>query len=417
VDIPRPEFRQRRRLRRAAVASVAAALIGIAVIAISRLEPAVPTVSRDSVWVDTVREGEMLRQVRGNGTLVPREVRWITAQTAGRVERIVVRPGAAVEPDTVLIEMSNADLSQQTEDARLAFEAAQADMTDTELRLKSEQLDQRAALGVARAEYQGAELQAEAEKQLVDEGIVPAIQYKRSLIRAEQLKLRLDLSQERLDQFSASMDAQLLAQRARVDQARSAYERRIADVHSLHVKAGVAGVLQEMNVEEGQRIELGTNIARVARSDELLAELRVPETQARDVQIDQAVEVDTRNGIVEGRVVRVDPAVQAGTVRVAVELTGLMPRGARPDLSVDGTIEIERLSHTVFTGRPAYGQANSTISMFKLTDGGRSAMRVPVELGRSSVNAVEIVKGLVPGDEVILSDVSAWDDYDRIRLD
>jgi HlyD family secretion protein len=227
----------------------------------------------------------------------------------------------------------------------------------------------------------------------------------------------MDIEQERLGQFSASMDAQLAAQRARVDQARSAYERRIDDVHSLHVRAGLAGVLQEVNVEEGQRIERGTNIARVARPDELQAELRVPETQARDVQVDQAVKVDTRNGIIKGRVVRIDPAVQAGTVQVDVELAGPIPRGARPDLSVDGTIEIERLPHTVFTGRPAYGQASSTISMFKLTDNGRSAMRVPVEIGRSSVNAVEIVKGLVPGDEVILSDISAWDDYDRIRLD
>jgi HlyD family secretion protein len=416
VDIPRPEFKQRKRVRQAVMSGGAAVFIVAAAIDVSRLEPAAPTVARSSVWVDTVREGEMLRQVRGPGKLVPREVRWIAAQTAGRIERITVRPGAVVEPDTVLVEMSNPDLAQQAEEARLAFEAARADLTDTELRLKGEQLDQQSALGVARAEYEGARLQAEAEKQLADEGIVPAIQYKRSLLKVEQLKLRRDIEQERLAQFSASIDAQLAAQRARVDQADSAYERRIDDVDSLHVKAGFAGVMQEVNVEEGQQVELGTNIARVARPDELQAELRIPETQARDVQIDQAVEVDTRNGIIKGRVVRIDPAVQAGTVQVDVALAGSMPRGARPDLSVDGTIEIERLQHTVFTGRPAYGQANSTISMFKLTDDGRSAVRVPVELGRSSVNAVEIVKGLAPGDEVVLSDTSAWDHYDRIRL-
>ena len=417
MDIPRPEFRQRKRIRRALMGSCAALLIVAAAFGVFGLEPAVPTVPRSSVWVDTVRQGEMLRQVRGSGTLVPREVRWIAAQTAGRIERIIVRPGGTVEPDTVLIEMSNADLMQQSEEARLVLEAARADLIDTELRLKGQQLDQQSTLGAVRAEYEGAQLQAEAEKQLVDEGIVPVIQYKRSLIRAEELKLRKGIEQQRLDQFSALMDARFAAQRARVEQARSAYERRIGEIHSLHIKAGIAGVLQEVNVEEGQRIELGTNVARVARPDELQAELRVPETQARDVLIGQAVEVDTRNGIIQGRVVRIDPAVQAGTVQVDVELFGPMPRGARPDLSVDGAIEIERLPDAVFTGRPGYGQANSTISMFKLMDSGRYAMRVPVEIGRSSVNAVEIVKGLVPGEQVILSDISPWDDYDRIRLD
>jgi HlyD family secretion protein len=417
LDIPRPEFRQRKRIRRALMGSCAALLIVAAAFGVFGLESAVPAVPRSSVWVDTVRQGEMLRQVRGSGTLVPREVRWIAAQTAGRIERIIVRPGGTVEPDTVLIEMSNADLMQQSEEARLALEGARADSIDTEFRLKGQQLDQQSTLGAVRAEYEGAQLQAEAEKQLVDEGIVPVIQYKRSLIRAEELELRMGIEQQRLDQFSALMDARIAAQRARVAQARSAYERRIGEIHSLQVKAGIAGVLQEVNVEEGQRIELGTNVARVARPDELRAELRVPETQARDVLIGQAVEVDTRNGIIQGRVVRIDPAVQAGTVLVDVELFGPMPRGARPDLSVDGAIEIERLPNAVFTGRPGYGQANSTISMFKLMDSDRYAMRVSVEIGRSSVNAVEIVKGLVPGEQVILSDISPWDDYDRIRLD
>jgi HlyD family secretion protein len=233
---------------------------------------------------------------------------------------------------------------------------------------------------------------------------------------AEQQKLRLEIEEERLQQFSASMDAQVASARARVDQARNVYQRRVEQVESLQVRAGLAGVLQEVLVESGQRVTLGANIARVARPDDLQAELRIPETQARDVQLGQRVAVDTRNGIVEGQVARIDPAVQAGTVLVDVELTGQLPRGARPDLSVDGTIEIERLSQAVFTGRPAYGQPNTTISLFKVIDGGRYAVRVPVELGRTSVNAVEIVQGLAPGDEIILSDTSAWDDYDRIRL-
>jgi HlyD family secretion protein len=414
---PRPELRQRKRTRRAVIGSVVVACVVAAGYALSRLEPAAPTVSRASVWIDTVREGEMLRQVRGQGRLVPREIRWIAAQTAGRIDRIVVRPGAAVEPDTVLVEMSNPELEQQTEEARLASAAVEADYADAELKLKGEQLDQRAAVGVAKSEYEGARLQVEAEQQLVDEGIVPAIQYRRSVLSAEQFKLRVDIEQERLDQFSASMDAQLAAQQARVDQAHSAYNRHVEELRSLHVRAGVAGVLQEVKVEEGQRVELGTNIARVAQPDELQAELRIPETQARDVQLGQRVDVDTRNGVIEGRVSRIDPAVQSGTVQVDVELLGTLPRGARPDLSVDGTIEIERLPSVVFVGRPAYGQANSTISMFKVVDDGRAAVRVPVEVGRTSVNAVEVVKGLAPGDDVILSDVSAWADYDRLRLD
>lgn len=385
-------------------------------VGLAQLEPAAPTVARASVWVDTVREGEMLRQVRGPGVLAPREIRWIAAQTDGRVERIVVRPGAVVEPDTVVMEMSNPDLVQQTEEARYAVEAAEAEFTETELRLNSEQLDQRAEVAAARAEYESARLQAEAEKELSAKGIVAVVQYRRSELLAEQRRIRLEIEEERLQQFSASMKAQTASQRARLEQERNTYQRRLAQVDSLNVRAGIAGVLQQVPVEEGQRVTLGANIARVARPDDLQAELRIAETQARDVQIGQHVDVDTRNGIVEGRVIRIDPAVQAGTVQVDVELVGELPRGARPDLSVDGTIEIERLDNVVYTGRPAYGQSHSTVSLYKLTNEGRDAIRVPVQLGRSSVNSIEIVQGLVPGEQVILSDTSAWDDHERIRL-
>jgi HlyD family secretion protein len=417
MDIPRPEAKRKKRIRQAAYGGAAAVLVVLVTIVLARLEPAAPSVDGDTVWTDMVREGEMLRQVRGPGTLVPREIRWIAAQTEGRVERIVVRPGAVVEPDTVLVEMSNADLLQQTEEGRFALEAAKAEFTDTELRLKNQQLDQRAALGAARAEYEGARLQAEAEKDLADEGIVSMIDARRSELTAEQFKLRLEIEEERLAQFSATIEAQLALQRARFDQARNVYERRLAQVESLQVRAGLAGVLQQVQVEEGQQVPPGANIARVARPDDLMAELDIPETQARDVQLGQHVDVDTRNGVVAGRVIRIDPAVEAGTVQVDVELVGHLPRGARPDLSVDGTIEIERINQTVFVGRPAYGQPNTTIGLFKLVEDGRYAVRVPVELGRTSVNAVEIVQGLAPGDEVILSDTSAWEDYDRIRLD
>jgi HlyD family secretion protein len=416
MDIPRPELKRKKRIRQTAIAGGAGLLLVAVTVGLARLEPAAPSVARASVWVDTVREGEMLRQVRGPGTLVPREIRWIGAQTDGRVERVVVRPGAVVDPETVLVEMSNPDLMQQTEEAKYALDAAKAELAEMELQLRSEQLDQRAALAVARAEYESARLQAEAEGEVAAEGIVPVIQYKRSALLAEQLKIRMEIEQERLEQFSMSMEAQIAARNARLAAVQNAYQRRLEQVESLNVRAGLAGVVQEMLVENGQTVTLGVNIARVARPDDLQAELRVPETQARDVQLGQFVSVDTRNGVVDGRVIRIDPAVQAGTVQVDVELTGKLPRGARPDLSVDGTIEIERLPRVVFTGRPAYGQPNTTISLFKLVDAGRYAVRVPVELGSTSVNAVEIVQGLAPGDEVILSDTSAWDDNDRIRL-
>lgn len=417
MDIPRPDRKRKKRIRQALFTGVGVVLLAALTVGVSRLEPAAPRVDGASLWFGDVKRGEMLRQVRGPGVLAPREIRWIAAQTDGRVERILVRPGTAVEPDTVLVELSNPDLLRQAEEARYQLEAAKAELAEMELRLKSQELDQRSQLAVAQTEYESARLQAEANKQLVDEGVVSSIEYQRSELLARQQKIRMDIERERLEQFAASMAAQLAAQRARFDQVKNAYERRLELVDSLQVRAGIAGVLQEVQVEEGQRIALGTNIARVARPDDLQAELQIPETQARDVQIGQLVDVDTRNGVVDGRVIRIDPAARNGTVQVDVELLGELPRGARPQLSVDGTIEIERLEDVVYTGRPVYGQPNSTISLFKLVEDGRYAVRVPVEIGRTSVNQVEVVQGLVPGDRVVLSDTSAYDGYDRIRID
>ena len=382
-------------MRQAGFAAVGVLVIGVATLGLMRLEPAAPTVTRASVWIDSVRQGEMLREVRGPGTLVPRVIRWIGAQTEGRVERVIVRPGATVTADTVLVEMTNPEAIQEAEEARYAVVQAEAELSELRLTLENKQLDQKAAVAGAQAEYEGARLQAEAEK---DAGtVVPQIKYQRSELLAEQLKVKRDIEQERLNQFAASVEAQLAVTKAKVEQARNAYERKRVRVEALSVRAGIDGVVQEVMVEEGQRVLLGANIAR-------------------DVQLDELVKVDTRNGIVDGHVVRIDPAVQNGTVQVDVDLTGALPRGARPDLSVDGTIEIERLPSVVYTGRPAYGQPNSTVSLFKLVEDGRYAIRVPVELGRTSVNAVEILKGLSPGDQVILSDTSAWDDRERIRL-
>jgi HlyD family secretion protein len=416
MDIPRPEFRQKRRIRTLIYSSVAGVILVGGAIALSRLEPAAPSVPRESIWPGTVQRGEMLIQVRGTGNLVTREIRWIPAQTAGRVERIIVRPGTLVEPDTVIAEMSNSDLVQQTDEARFALEAVQADLVDTDLRLKSQQLDQRAAVGIASADYEGARLRAEADRELFEDGIVSAIDYRVSELTVEQLGIRLEIEEERLAQFSATMDAQLSGARARVDQARNLYQRRLDQVESLSVRAGVGGMLREIQVEEGQQVSLGSNIALVARPDDLMAELRISETQARDVQIGQHVDVDTRNGVVAGVVTRIDPAVQNGSVLVDVEFKETLPRGARPDQSVDGTILIEQLEDVVFMGRPTYGQQDATIEIFKMEPDGQHAVRVPVRLGRTSVSDVQIVQGLEPGDEVILSDTTNWESYDRIRL-
>ena len=414
MDIPRPENKRRKRTRQLLIGTGAVVLVLIVSIVVARLEPAAPSVTRASVWIDSVREGEMLRQVRGPGTLVPREIRWIAAQTGGRVERVIVKPGAVVQADTVLVEMTNPELLRETEEAKFALDAAQAEFDEMRLTLKSQQLDQRAALATARTDYEAARLQAEAERAAGD--VIPALTARRSELVAEQKKVRFEIETDRLAQFADTMKAQIASREAHVAQVRNAYERKQQQVDWLKVRAGSPGVVQQMLAEDGQTLTLGQNIARVARPDDLRAEISIPETQARDVQVGQTVSIDTRNGIVPGQVVRIDPAVQQGTVQVDVDLTGPLPQGARPDLSVDGTIEIERLPRVLFTGRPAYGQPNSTVGLFKLVEDGRYAVRVPVEIGRTSVNAVEIVKGLTAGDQVILSDTSAWDDNDRIRL-
>lgn len=416
MDIPRPEFRRKRRVKTVIYSSAAAIVLVAATIALSQLEPAAPSVPEDSVYFGTVRQGEMLIETRGPGNLVAREIRWIPAQTSGRVERILARPGAQVTPDTVLVEMSNGDLLQQTDEAGFALAAAEADLADTQLRLRSDELDRRTAVGLAQAQYEGERLRAEAERQLFEKGIVSEIDFRVTELSVEQLKLQLEIAQERLNQFSATFDAQLTGARARVDQARNLYQRRLDQMESLQVRAGVEGVLYEIQVEEGQQVTLGSNIARVARPDDLQAELRIPESQARDVQNGQHVAVDTRNGVVAGVVTRIDPTVQNGSVLVDVEFIEPLPRGARPDQSVDGTVQIERLDDVFYVGRPVYAQQDTTIELFRREPDGEHAVRIPVRLGRLSVSDVQIVEGLVPGDEVILSDTSNWDSYDRIRL-
>lgn len=416
MDIPRPEQRRRRKIRRLALGVSAALIMTVAAVGLARREAAAPPVPRTSIWVDEVRRGEMLLQVTGPGTLIPREVRWIAAQSEARVDRILVRPGALVEPDTVIVETSNPDLLQEMATAEYELKSAEAALAEARIRLYDEELDQRVALAGARAEYESARLQAEAEEPLAKQGIVPALQHQRSKLSQEQLKVRMDTMAERLKQFAATMKLRLEAQHALVEQKRAIYERRKEQVEALRVRAGISGVLQEMLVAEGQRIALGASIARIARPDELQAQLQIPQSQAHYVQIGQAVTIDMRTGLAQGRVVRIDPAVQAGTVKVDVELIGEMPRGARVDLSVDGTIEIERLNDAMFMARPASAQAESTINLFRLVEDGAYAERVTVRLGRVSARAVEIVEGLSPGDRVILSDMSQWSEHARIRI-
>lgn len=416
MDIQRPDLVKKRTKRRIAFAIVGVLLIAASAYGVSRLEPAAPEVDRQSLWVDTVKRGDLLREVRGPGQLVPKDTRWIAADTAARVEKVIVRPGAAVEPDTVILSLSNPELDDQVLAAKAAFEAARADTEALRTQLASQLLDQQANIASVRAEYEGAKLQAEAEAELNARGIVSALQSRQSQLRADQLEVRLDIEQQRLAMQKTNLAAQIGAQQARLAQLEATYQLRQTQARALQVRAGMQGILQVIAVEEGQQLLAGTNLARVARPDVLRAELRVPETQAKDVAIGQTVRVDTRNGIVPGVVVRIDPAVVAGTVQVDVDLNGALPPGARPELSVDGTIEIEKLTDVLFVGRPAFAQSDSRTTLFKLDATGERAARTQVALGRASVSLIEVTSGLNPGDRVVLSDTSAYDAHDRLRL-
>jgi HlyD family secretion protein len=416
MDILRKDYAEKLRKRRLVQVGAGIGLLALITLGVSRLKPAEPSVDRSTVWIDTVKRGQMLRQVRGPGTLVPEEIQWIPAQTEGRVEKIVVRPGAAVLPDTVLVVLSNPELEQQMRDAELQVKAVEADYTDLKVRLESQRMDQKAAAAAVESEFKQAELQLAVDEKLAKDGLVSDLVLNLSRTRKEELATRYDLAEKRLSIASESMQAQLAAQQAHLGQFRAQARLRRDQVAALRVRAGIKGVLEQLPLDVGQRVEPGANLARVADVTRLMAEFRIPETQAKDVQIGQKAEIDTRNGIVPGHVTRIDPAVQNGTVTVDASLDGALPKGARPDLSVDGTIEIERLDDIVYVGRPAFGQEQGTVGLFKLVDGGKRAVRVQVKLGRSSVNTVEVLQGLRPGDRVILSDMSAWDNFDRVRL-
>jgi HlyD family secretion protein len=416
VDFHRPEIGNARRRKRLIIAGVVVIVIAAATFGVSRMPQAAPEVDSSGLFIDTVKRGSMVRQVRGTGTLVPENVRWIPAATEARVERILVRPGVTVKADTVILELSNPEVEQGARDAELQLGSAVAELRKREIELESSVLAQRAVSAGIDAQLSEARLQADVDAELATNGLTSALTAKLSRSRAQQLDTRSDIEKKRLEIARKASDAEMMMQRARVDQVRALYALRQQHRGALQVRAGIDGVLQQVPLEVGQRVAAGTNLARVAQPEPLKAELRVAETQARDVAPGQLVEVDTRNGTVRGRVTRVDPAVQNGTIGVDVAFEGPLPKGARPDLTVDGVIEIERLNDVLYAGRPVQGSDGATIGLFKLTPSGDEAVQTSVAIGRTSVSSVEIRSGLKAGDRVILSDMSAWSEFPRIRL-
>jgi HlyD family secretion protein len=416
MDIARPHIAKQKRRRRIMFASGGVLALLVITVALSHLKPAVPSVDRSTVWVDTVKRGPMLREVRGLGTLVPEEIRWIPANTEGRVEKIVVRPGTQVKADTVILELSSPELEQAAHDAESKLKAAEAEFTTLQAKLQRDLLDQESTTARVHSELEQARMESETNEQLKKNGLVAELQYKTAQVKAAELANRDAIEQKRLNFARDSIDPQLASKQAEVDQVKAAAQLKLDQVEALHVKAGMNGVLQQLPVDVGQRVKIGDNLARVADPTKLKAEIKIAETQAKDIQIGEKATIDTRNGVVTGHVTRVDPAVEQGTVKVDAQIDGELPRGARPDLTIDGTIELERLDDVIYVGRPAFGQENNTVSIFKLVSGSSDAVRTPVKLGRSSVNSIEIVNGLQPGDQVILSDTSAWDAHERIRL-
>jgi multidrug efflux pump subunit AcrA (membrane-fusion protein) len=418
MDIARPDLKQKKKQRRIFWAAIVVVCLGSATIAVSRLKPAAPEVERSTVWTDTVKHGSMLRQVRGLGSLIPSQefTRQIPAEIEATVVRISKLPGSLVTTDTILLEMSNSQVEQAAVDAKLQLKAAEAEYQSLRVKLQSDLMNQKAGAATVRADYTQSKLQAETDKALYDLGVISGIAYKNSKSKADELTTRNDIEGERLDINQKAIESQLAEQQAKIDQIQALAELKQKQLDSLRVRAAIQGVLVDLPLQVGQHVLPGTMLAKVVQPNHLMAELKIAETQARDVQIGQTALIDTHNGTVSGTVARVDPAVQNGTVTVDVTLTGELPKGARPDLSVDGTVDLEKLDKVLYVGRPAFGQENSTISLFKLDPEGKGAVRVPVRVGRASVNSIQILEGLREGDTVILSDMSRNDNTDRIRF-
>ncbi|HUJ51408.1 MAG TPA: efflux RND transporter periplasmic adaptor subunit [Bryobacteraceae bacterium] len=416
MDVPRKDAGRKRLIRRIVWITIVAIAVPLITWALSRLKPAAPSVEMATLWPDTVKRGPMKRDVRGLGTLAPEEILFIPATNDGRVEKRLVQQGDKVKPDTILFILSNPELENAMVDAEFQLKTAEATYTDTQMTLEKQGLDQKAAAATVNSDLKQAVLQADRDRELAKEGLIPELQEKLSAVKADELAQRSKLEQERLSFQKEQVSAQLAAQKAKIDQLRAVYELKKKQVEDLKVRAGIDGIITEILVQQGQRVPTGTSLAKATQPWRLKAELKIAETQAKDVLLGQDAQIDTRNGIIPGKVSRIDPAVINGTRTVDVRLIGELPQGAVPDLSVDGTVELENLSDVVYVGRPVFGQPNSTVSLFKIDPDGKGAALVRVKLGRTSVNTIEVVDGLKVGDKVILSDMSAWDGHDRIRL-
>jgi len=413
MDIARQPTKKRN--RRVLIGALAGGLI-LATIALARVEPAAPSVKRASLTIDKVKRGPMLRQVRGPGQLVPEQIRYITTLTPGRVERILVRPGTTVDAGTILLELGNPDVNIQALESEQALTGARAQLVTLQMSLENQRYTQESSLATVRREYDDAVRQAKASEELAKEGMIAHLEFSRTQDTAKELAARLEAETKRLEMIRSSIEPQLAIQREQVQRLQAISQFQRGQVNSMKVVAGAAGVLQGLPLEVGQWVTPGNTLAVVAEPGRLKAVLRIPETQARDMAIGQPASIDTRTGIAKGRVTRIDPAVQNGTVTVDVMPEGALPAGARPDMTVDGTIEVERLPNVLHVGRPVQGAPETTVGLFRLEPGRQHAVRVPVRLGRGSVNAIEVLNGLKEGDEVILSDMSEWDDHARLRV-
>jgi HlyD family secretion protein len=416
MDIARPSNARKKRIRQITWAVVALGAVGLITLGLSRLKPAAPTVEMAVVWPDTVKRGPMVRQVRGLGTLVPEDIRWIPATTQGRVEKIILRPGTSVKADSVILELSNPQVEQASQDADLQLKGEESNLTSLQAQLQADYLAQKAAAATVESDYAQARMQYEMNEALAADKLVSDLVLRQSKVKSDELESRRRIEVDRLKQTEDTNNARLAAERSKVDQMRALAALRRQELMLLKVRAGLNGMLQLVPVEVGQQVAPGTNLARVANPNRLKAEIKIAETQAKDIQIGQSAEVDTRNGVVAGKVIRIDPSVINGTRTVDVGLPDELPKGAVPDLSVDGTIELERLNDVLYMGRPAFGQEQSTVGLFKMDADGSYAQRTQVKLGKSSVNTVEVLSGLKVGDRVILSDMSQYDGFDRIRL-
>ena len=415
MDIARPEDRKRTRTRRLIYAGLGLLLAAVITIALARLKPAAPSVDRTAVWTDTVKRGPMMLEVRGLGTLVPETTWTVPAATEGRVAKRYLLPGTPVKADTVILDLTNPQLEQETLDAEYQLKGAEASVEQTKAQLQNQLMDKRTQAASISSQYRTAEMQKDAKEQLLKNGLAATLDVKTAEVQGEELEKQNDLAQKEVETFANSIDAQLAVQQATVDQKQALYQLKKSQLDELHVRPGIDGVLQELDVDVGQQVAQGTVLLKVAQPTQLKAALQIAETQAKDLTIGQKASIDTHNGLIPGHVIRIDPAVLNGTRTVDVKLDGALPPGAVPQLSVEGTIEIEDLRDVLYVGR-VHGDAESTIGLFKLVDGGKEAMRVSVVLGRASVNTVEIRKGLEIGDNVILSDMSASDNFDRVQL-